>query len=98
MSACPWHVSAAAVRAWQRIERSAPRDFDEASDALIELCADVWRERYSSGERAPKVTKTGAYAYESGKRYNRVQLIVSASRQLVDVVPRSTSSDARRGR
>lgn len=97
MTTCPWYVSAAAVRAWQAIRVEAPRDFDAASDALIELCAATWAERYADGERAPKTTRTGAYVYRTTRRYGALQLLVSAQRrdeggkqQLVDVLPSST--------
>ena len=99
---CPWYVSAATVRAWQRLVPNAPRDFNDASDALIELCAEVWAERYADGEREPDVTRTGAYIYEAGRRHGRVRLVVSAERraegglqQLVDVVARSTNGAPR---
>lgn len=101
MSDCPWYVSAAAVRAWQALRRDAPRDFDDASDALIELCAETYRERYSpESGRAPGVTRTGAYVYRTTPRHGRLQLIVSPRSEgekmaLVDVLPEST---ARRGR
>lgn len=95
---CPWYVSAHAVRRWQAIDRSAPRDFDAASDALIELCAGVWWDRYADGAREPKVTGTGAYLYEGGKAHGRIRLVVSAQRraegdrqQVVDVLARSAA-------
>lgn len=101
--ACPWYVSAAAVRAWQALYPGAPRDFDAASDALIEICATVWRERYERGEREPRVTRTGAYLYEAGQAHGRIRLVVlMATRaeggkgQVVDVVARSSPTKARR--
>lgn len=93
---CHWYVSAHAVRRWQSVCRTAPRDFDDASDALIEICADIWWERYAASDRTPKVTRTGAYLYESGLTHGRIRLVVSQERrdegrkqQVVDVLARS---------
>lgn len=94
MATCPWYVSAHAVRRWQEVEPRAPRDFDDASDALLEVAAAIW-ERYRDGEREPKVTNTGAYLYEGGKPQGRIRLVVAASpraegpkQQVVDVLAR----------
>lgn len=73
-------IPAAAVRAWQALCPAAPRDFDAASDALIELCAAVWWERY-----APPSTRTGA----SGSSSSAAQRQEGERQQVVDVVRRS---------
>lgn len=94
---CPWYVSAHAVRQWQAIEPGAPRDFDDASDRLLELCARVWHERYASGEREPRRTRTGALLYETGRADGRIRLVVSPAEarvhggksQVVDVITRT---------
>jgi len=88
-------VTAHAVRRWQAIDREAPRDFDEASDALIETCAAIWWTRYADGEREPEITRTGAYLYQAGETHGRIRLVVVPRKrpegpkgQVVDVVPR----------
>ena len=92
---CPWYVSAHAVRRWQAVDHRAPRDFDGASDALLELAAAIWWDRYADGEREPRITRTGAYLYEGGQPHGRVRLVVSArprpegaKGQVVDVLAR----------
>lgn len=91
---CPWYVSAHAVRQWQRWIRSAPRDFDDASDSLIEICAAVWAAYRASG-REPETHTHGGYVYHAGRAHERIRLIVSQQRrtegdlqQIVDVLPR----------
>lgn len=95
MSRCPWYVSASAVRAWQALYPGAPRNFDDASDRLIEVCAEVWARYEADPARAPKLTRTGAYVYEAGRAHGRIRLVVSAAQreeggkqQVVDVLRR----------
>lgn len=89
MGPCPWYVSAAAVRRYQAL--GGPAEFDDASDALIEMAAETWRRYQADPSRAPKVSRTGVYVYR-GPGPLRLQLVVSmATRveggkpQLVDV-------------
>lgn len=96
MSRCPWYVSAHAVRRWQEIDPRAPRDFDAASDALIDLASRIWHERYADGQRAPRITRHGGYLYEGGRGHGSIRLVVSQERrpegelqQVVDVLARS---------
>lgn len=77
---CPWYVSAAAVRDWQRLDRNAPRDFDDASDALLQLCAEVWA-RYRESGKEPELKRTGGWLYHTGRAHNRIRLVVSEERR-----------------
>jgi len=94
---CPWYVSAAAVRKYQQLVPAAPRDFDDASDELIERAADCWRRYETNPELEPTITRTGAYVYREagsdrgGRR--RLRFVVAmgartegAKPQVVDVV------------
>jgi len=53
MSECPWYVTAAAVRQYQNLRSNASRNFDDASDELIELCAGVWERYQQTPDLAP---------------------------------------------
>ena len=95
VSRCPWYVSAHAVRRWQEVDRTAPRDFDDASDRLIEIAAAIWERYAADTSRVPKVTRTGAYLYEGGRAQRQIRLVVSAEQrpegplhQVVDVLAR----------
>jgi hypothetical protein len=69
-----------------------PGSFDDASDELIEVCAEIWRRYLADPARKPGITRTGAYRYR-GPAPDRLQFIVSMQAraegpkpQLVDVV------------
>jgi hypothetical protein len=94
---CPWYVSAAAVRRYQQLVPAAPREFDDASDELIERAAECWRRYRDKPELEPSTTRTGAYVYREagsdrgGRR--RIRFVVAMGRraegakpQVVDVV------------
>lgn len=94
---CPWYVSAHAVRKYQQLVPAAPRDFDDASDELIDRAAQCWERYRSNPELEPRITRTGAYTYREagsdrgGRR--RLRFVVSMSirsegdkPQLVDVI------------
>lgn len=102
MAEVPWYVSAAAVRSYQAL--GGPADFDDASDALIEMAAATWRAYQADPARKPGITKTGAYRYR-GPGPLRLQLIVSMAEraegdkpQLVDVVASSAAGGSGSGR
>lgn len=94
---CPWYVSATAVRKYMQI--AGARDFDDASDELIDLCAEVASRYAEQPDRKPRVTPSGLLVYR-GPKPLRLQIIVSVTPrpegpkpQVVDVRP---SHDARR--
>jgi hypothetical protein len=99
VSLCPWYVSAAAVRAWQKINPRAPVKFHDASDALLALAATIWRDRYAPPHgREPKRGPHGALVYEGSRAHGRIRLLVDPAeriegglRAIVDVLPRSTA-------
>lgn len=94
---CPWYVTASAVRKYQQIARTAPPDFDDASDELIGRAAECWARYQANPDLAPAVSRTGAYVYreagsDRGDR-RRLRFIVAMGRrpegpkpQVVDVI------------
>jgi hypothetical protein len=101
---CPWYVSAAAVRRYQQLVPAAPRNFDDASDELIEECAEIWARYQRNPDLKPAITKTGAYTYRGGEPL-RLRVVVSMARreegakpQVVDVVGAESESDEARRR
>jgi hypothetical protein len=91
MPTCPWYVSAHAVRRYIELTRSS-LSFDDASDALIELCARTWAHHQTTGKQ-PTISRTGAYVYRT-PRPERLKLVVSTTPrpegpkdQVVDVGP-----------
>ena len=98
VSACPWYITAHAVRRWLEITRrpAGEAHFEDARIELVALAADTWA-RYEQAHREPRITRTGAYQYRSaytqiGRSRTKVDLIVSMEvrpegpkPQLVDV-------------
>jgi hypothetical protein len=82
---CPWYITGHAVRRYQAAVPKASGDFALARDELIELAAEIWERYQRNPELAPSVTRTGAYHYRGGLPL-RLQVVVSARRELVDVV------------
>jgi len=79
------------VKGTSHMALGGPPDFDDASDALIDLCAETWRRYQAAPDRKPGITRTGAYRYRAPAPL-RLQLIVSMDQraegdkpQLVDV-------------
>lgn len=100
MPDCPWYVSAAAVRRYMALGGAPGKSFDDASDELIERCAEVWARYQANADLAPKISRTGAYIYR-GPGNRRIEVLVSMERraegskpQVVDVI----SFEATRGR
>lgn len=92
MADCPWYVSAHAVRRYQALGGAAGKSFDDASDELIERCAEVWQRYQANPDLAPRIGRTGAYIYR-GPGNGRVEVLVSMERrpegdkpQVVDVI------------
>jgi len=89
----PWYISAAAVRDYLRLTgQPAVLEgpiWDAAEVALMDISIGVSRKQ-------PKVSKTGALVYNTGRASNRIRLVVSTAKrvegakpQLVQVLPRS---------
>lgn len=105
MSTCPWYVSAHAVRRYQELGGAPGRSFDDASDELIERCAEVWQRYQGDPALRPEVSRTGAYVYR-GPGPMRLRVVVSMEQraegekpQVVDVISVERSDqDARRRR
>lgn len=82
---CPWFVTGHAVRRYQELVSTAAADFPRARDELIELAATIWERYQRNPALAPSTTRTGAYQYRGGLPL-RLQVVVTARRELVDVV------------
>jgi hypothetical protein len=77
MAECPWYVSAKAVREYMALTDAT--DFDDASDALIELCARTW-ENYRARNGKPKPRDNGMLLYR-GPRPRQFRLVVSTAKR-----------------
>ncbi len=91
MADCPWYVTAHAVRRFAARARWGG-GFDDASDLLIELCAEVWQRYQRNLTLRPDPTHTGAYQYR-GPGPHRLTIIVAPEArpegpkwQVVDVI------------
>lgn len=98
---CPWYVSTAAVRRYQELGGAGGKSFDDASDELIERCAEVWQRYEANPALAPKIGRTGAYIYR-GPGNRRIEILVSMERrpegdkpQVVDVISVETARGRR---
>lgn len=102
MPDCPWYVSAAAVRRYMALGGAPGLAFDDASDELIERCAEVWQRYQANPALAPKISHTGAYIYR-GAGNRRIEVLVSMEQrpegnksQVVDVIGVETARGRRR--
>lgn len=73
---CPWYVSAKAVRDYMAL--TGMRDFDDASDRLIELCAEVAHRYVTDPSRQPARKDNGCLVYR-GPRPGQFRFVVSTA-------------------